>query len=183
MKKLILASWLLILVTFSGQFAYACRCPEIPINGSGEYSLKEWLDEFDGAMFTGRVVKIIKVKADDEWDTPELRVTFRVDRFWKGVKAAETVIYTSAGTCGVRYVRGRKYFVIADNFEGRLRTDICTSPKSYDEVYDYIKELGEGKKPNGLKSRAQPNNGLHPTAGTTALMLRERCGAAGAAGR
>ena len=32
-------------------------------------------------------------------------------------------------------------------------------------------------------NHAAPNNGMHPTADTPALMLRESCGAAGDAGR
>ena len=168
MQKKILLTLLLAIFILEGQNVYACTCGKYaPINnGDVEFNLKEWLKEFDGAFFTGQVTIIekIKVRLHDEY-IPELKVTFRVDRFWKGVNSANTIIYTGAGCCdcGVRYVRGKKYFVIADNINGNLRTNICTSPEKYEEVYDYIKQLGEGEILPPPRPKASHDNRIHRT--------------------
>ena len=154
MKKVILLICFMTLFSVSEQGVRACTC----VTSSevvGGFNLKRWLKEFDGAMFTGRVTKIerVMVKMDEEVSIPEFKVTFEVKRFWKGVKNVEVVIYTGVdgAACGVRYVEGEKYFVIAQRLRGGLHTDICTSPEKYSDVEAYIKKLGEGKKPKAQK--------------------------------
>jgi len=142
---------LLVLVGFSEKLAHACTC--IQSNEAIErYSFRQFLIDLDGAMFTGRVAKIerVQVKLDDEFSVPQLKVTFEVERFWKGVEGAEVVIYTgvNGAACGVHYSMGKKYFVIAYNRQSRLETNICSSPRRYSDLKDYIRELGEGSKPN-----------------------------------
>ena len=153
MKKIALVFLFVTLITLSPKTVNACSCVTSSEAVKG-FSLKGWLKEFDGAMFTGRVKEIekVKLKLNPDLAVDFLRVTFQVDRYWKGVNGqrhAEAVVYTGAGCCdcGVHYEQGESYFVIADRIEGNLRTNICTSPKSYSAVDGYIKELGTGKAP------------------------------------
>lgn len=154
MKKVLMLFLFVTLVTLSPETVNACTCVTSSEAVKG-FSLKRWFKEFDGAMFTGRVKEIeaIKLKFDQDLAVDFLRVTFHVDKYWKGVKGGDAVVYTGAGCCdcGVRYVEGETYFVIADLIEGNLRTNICTSPKSYSDVEGYIKELGRGKTPKARK--------------------------------
>ena len=154
MKKVLVLSVFVTLITLSSETVNACTCVTSSEAVKG-FSLKRWLKEFDGAMFTGRVsgVETVKLKLGQELSADFLKVTFQVDQYWKGVKGVEAVVYTGAGCCdcGVHYVQGERYFVIADLIEGNLRTNICTSPKSYSDVDGYIKELGRGKRPKAEK--------------------------------
>ena len=157
MKKLILVLGLIAFFTCSAQVALACTCVK-STEVKGNFNYKRWLKEFDGAMFTGRVVKVEKVELemDAGFFGDFFKVTFQVDRFWKGIKTDEATIYTGAGCCdcGVRYSEGEKYFIIADNIGGNLRTNICTSPEAYSDVEGYIKALGDGRKPKVKKRKS-----------------------------
>ena len=156
MKKVTLLMCFMTLLGFSEQVARACTCvTSSEVVGDGD--LKQWLKEFDGAMFTGRVNKIerVTVKIDEEVSISELKVTLEVERFWKGIKNVEVEIHTGVdgAACGVSYVEGERYFVIAQRLRNELHTDICTSPKKYSDVEAYIKKLGGGKKPKALEHR------------------------------
>jgi len=96
---------------------------------------------------------MVRLKVDQELASDSLRVTFQVDKYWKGVNNTEAVVYTGAGCCdcGVHYVEGENYFVIAHRTDGYLRTNICTSHENYRDVDLYIKELGRGKTPKAQK--------------------------------
>ena len=60
MKTIILLICFVTLFSFSGDAARACSC--VPSNEVVEgFSVKRWLKEFDGAMFTGHVTKIERV--------------------------------------------------------------------------------------------------------------------------
>ena len=170
MKKVILLMCFATMLGFCERVAHACTC--VTSNEVVEgFDFKRWLEEFDGAMFTGRVDKIerVLVKIDEEVSIPELKVTFEVERFWKGVENVEVAIHTGVdgAACGVGYVEGERYFVIARKSGDGLHTDICTSPKKYSDVEAYIKELGEGKKPKLYKKydpATKPDKGMRPTA-------------------
>ena len=154
MRKLGLLVVFVTLVALSPKTVKACTCVTSSETIKG-FSLKTWLKEFDGAMFTGRVKKIetVRLKVDQELASDSLRVTFQVDKYWKGVNNTEAVVYTGAGCCdcGVHYVEGENYFVIAHRIDGYLRTNICTSHENYRDVDLYIKELGRGKTPKAQK--------------------------------
>jgi len=83
----------------------------------------------------------------------EMKVTFSVERYWKGVDSQTIKIFTGAGCCdcGVKYSVGKRYFVLAQKIKKQLRTDICTSPKGLHEVKPYEKEFGRGIVPKRPK--------------------------------
>lgn len=105
------------------------------------------LNEFQGAIFIGEVIKIRKVMpANDDW--PLLEVIVRVERSWRGAGRKEVFIYTGVGggDCGVPYVKGQRYFFFAQAVGGRLRTDICGLYKLGDKrVIDFMDFLGPGR--------------------------------------
>jgi hypothetical protein len=102
-------------------------------------------------MFTGRVLNIEKVdeRFEDGGVMQRLKVTFGIERYWKGVERRQAIIYTGlgGGDCGVPYAVGEKFFVIAYTRNGKLATDICTAPGKYNEVKYYEKQLGKGIRP------------------------------------
>ena len=112
--------------------AFACQCVGVKSVG---VSL-----ESSAAVFAGRVKKIYGT-----------RITFVVDRSWKGKVPAEIMLYTPAQStaCGYEFEGGQPYLVYAYS-EGkeRLATDTCTRTKRLAEAEDDLTELGEGTRIN-----------------------------------
>src|SRR5687767_14789748 len=110
MRKIVLLSLSLTLLIASPQAASGCSCREVESKKRARVNYKRWLKDFNGAVFTGRVVKAEKAEA-----RYERKVTFEVERYWKGVEGAEVVIHTAmdGAACGAPFVEGEHYFVIA----------------------------------------------------------------------
>ena len=159
MKHLLRISMVTIALAILGTTSplYACSCSE----GTMELSPAEaravfrgWFDSFKGALFIGRVTALEAVENDQAGSRViEMKVTFSVERYWKGVEGRTITIFTGAGCCdcGVKYSMGKRYFVLAQKIEKQLRTDICTSPKGLDDVKAYEKEFGRGMVPQWPK--------------------------------
>jgi hypothetical protein len=142
MKKKLSLIYCLALLAFSAQAAYACSCIEVKKGTAVNY--KRWLKTFDGAVFTGRVIKTEKSEADHQ-----LKVTFDVERHWKGAGNGEAVIYTAmdSAACGVSYTEGETYFVVARNYNGKLMTDLCSHLEYTKNKKTMMRKLGRGKIP------------------------------------
>ena len=114
---------------------------------------KAWLDDYSGVVFSGQVIKIkkVKVKLPRGYDWQNYRVTFKVDRYWKGINSSEVVVFTGAGggDCGIRFRKGESYIVFANLFEDRLQTGICSYTAGSRYAENIIKglNLGEGRYP------------------------------------
>ena len=181
MRRVIQLLFAGMLLVFGVQSVHACTCGSVVAKDGSKISDEElrkvYLEQFDGALFIGEVAKIRKVKVNtDDTSMPLLRVTMKVEQFWRGVESPEFNIFTyyGAGSCGVSYVKGRKYFVFAQNLEWGLTTDSCTAFRSLKEASDFIKMLGEGKS---FPPRAKPNNGMQRTrksAGLSSSKARAR---------
>jgi hypothetical protein len=173
MKKILLLIFALALVGFYGQAAYGCSCLEVEPDKKERVNYKQWLKGFDGAVFVGRVVKIEKIRANHQ-----LKVTFEVESYWKGVETAEAIIYTGmdSAACGVTYVEGKKYFVIANRSAGKLSTDLCSWLGYSKNEKAYLKGLGKGKRPS-IKSATglhEHGSGNSLNADATATSLHQR---------
>jgi hypothetical protein len=162
-----LAFGLFVIMTFLTQDARACSCSPPP---SKEMEAKMvsapidpetrrfWLEEFEGAVFVGNVIKIEKVHVT--WfdkRTRMKRVTVNVEKSWLGVKQKTFVIYTSLGKngdCGVPYVKGQKYFFYAPIIGGQLWTNIC-SPADPDNYMTRMFEKMFGDERSFLQSVAK----------------------------
>jgi hypothetical protein len=136
---------------------YACTCVENTVELSpaeARAALRGWFDSFEGALFIGRVTALEAVESEFAGvRVTEMKVTFSVERYWKGVDGRTITIFTGAGCCdcGVSYSVGERYFILAQRVDARLRTDICTSPKGLDDVKPYEMEFGRGMVPNRPK--------------------------------
>jgi hypothetical protein len=133
-----------MLLGFSGQVALGCSCLEVESDKKEKLDYKKWLEEFDGAVFVGQVVKIESIKS-----SYQLKVTFEVETYWKGVETTKSIIYTArdGAACGVTYVEGKKYFVVANASKGELHTDLCSWLLYSKNEKAYLKGLGKGKRP------------------------------------
>ena len=113
---------------------------------------KGWLSSYSGAIFTGQVVSVKKVKVERFGATwPRYKVKLQVDRYWQGVDSSETVIFTGVGggDCGIRFRKGESWIVFAEMSENRLETGGCSFTAESRYVANIIKalELGAGKQP------------------------------------
>jgi hypothetical protein len=144
MKKIIHSIIFVIALVFvlGPAAAYACSClaqpekTEIP---------RDWLKNFNGAVFEGRVAKIERAAKSQYL----LKVTFTVERYWKGVKTKQAFVYTASQSamCGVPFERGRKYLVFAEASEGRFQASLCPWTEKEQNEALYRAYLGRGRKP------------------------------------
>ena len=130
---------LFAILILSPQTANACSCAPPPTEAEQAKMLaapvnpevkRWWLEEFEGAVLIGNVIKIEKV--DVKWFNRMARmkkVTIKVERAWVGVTGETFVVYTSlgkGGDCGVPYSKGKTYFFLADLVGGQPWTSICS---------------------------------------------------------
>jgi hypothetical protein len=149
MKVLFQLCLLTLFIGLCAEAASACSCIRVKDEGKldVEQYKKYWLEEYPGLVFSGQVIKTetVKVTADS---IEKLKVTFRVERYWRGDGSPTAVIYTNTGccACGIGYQKGEKYFVNAQLFQGLPQTNIC-SAFTKDDVDRFIRVVGEGRKP------------------------------------
>ncbi len=143
MKKIVLLVFSIALLGVVGQATYGCSCREAE-GKRQRVNYKKWLKNFDGAVFVGQVVRIEKNEA-----RYEVKVTFEVEKYWKGVETSQASIYTAmdGAACGVNYVEGQNYFVIANRSERKFYTDLCSWLGYRKNEKAYLKGLGRGKNP------------------------------------
>jgi hypothetical protein len=147
MKRVFMSALIIAMFICGVQVAQACECVQV----GEKIPAKKWIADFKGAVFLGKVKSIVEVEVliDASHFTLEREVTFEIEEIWKGVEGAELKIRTGigGGDCGVRYVEGEMYFVVAHSLEGKLKTDICTSNTRLSDDAETIRELGKGKRP------------------------------------
>lgn len=144
MKKRVFAAVAFVLVGLFGQSVYGCSC--IVSEENQKIDFQKWLKDFDGAAFTGRVVKV-----ETDKEKLESKVTFAVRTYWRGVEGTEAVVYTpsDSGMCGLDYEIGKDYTVFADRSDKRLRTYLC-SEMTYSRYREgFLKALGNARRPSG----------------------------------
>ena len=158
MRKILWVFLPIILLGVGTNSTFACTCGstlitkvklmEGKIDGTG--ADRAWIDEYPGVIFAGQVIKIkkvqIKLPSSDYW--PNHKVTFKVDRYWKG-DSPEVIVFTGVGggSCGFRFRKKQSYIVFAQMIENRLQTGICdfTSESHYAENIIKGLNLGDGR--------------------------------------
>ena len=143
MKRLVLVTLIFCALWFLFEDkSFACSC-------APSESAKEALKE-SSAVFTGRLVSARLVKDPELGE--EIEATFRVDSYWKGVKAQETTVFTpsSGVACGKELTIGQWYLVFASasyDRKGKLVVTKCGRTKFlYDrQAQRDVKDLGVGK--------------------------------------
>ena len=138
----------------------ACTCRGPQVNDRAAY--QEWFQQRT-VVFRGTVI------ADESFDrrytgartTFHLRkVTFRIDRQWKGVEGSTITVVTNAdgAMCGVYFRQGSQHLVAADrqpvsgadltpSETAELAADSCTSSWLRDQKA-FLAAFGEGQPPN-----------------------------------
>ena len=160
MKRMVLLLGFVCVFILPGQKADACTCGSftgkaVDANGNpvktdlGEVK-RFWLEEFKGAAFVGKVLRVEKVSV--KWFDENQRmkkVTVNVERYWLGVNSSTFVIYTNpskGGDCGVNYVKDERYFFYAPLIGGLLWTNSCSSSAPESDFAKFFREtLGDGK--------------------------------------
>ncbi len=128
---------------------------------------RTWLDEYPGAVFTGQVTKIekVSVKLSGGDDLQKYKVTFAVDRYWKGTDNSQTIVFTGVGggSCGIRFRKGESYIVFAQMIDDRLQTGICSFTAEGRFAENMIKGLnmGDGRRPT-LETGNTDNTDFNP---------------------
>jgi hypothetical protein len=130
---------------------YACSCiPSPPV-----------AEEFKKvtAVFSGSVTAI----NEEQSGFKPIKVTFQVDRIWKGISETEVSIYTgrdSAG-CGYSFTEGESYLIYASETEGKLTTGLCSLTKELSSAEGDISILGEGKIPSNTNDTPTEDESVH----------------------
>jgi len=131
--KMLLCTLAICVVGLLVEPAYGCTCiksdnPEKDPVKVQEMLRHYYLTEFHGALFTGTVISVERVKRIDwEFGAPENKVSIEVEDYWLGITDRRTIVYTGIGDgdCGVNFDVGRKYFFLPQYVEGKLRAVIC----------------------------------------------------------
>lgn len=146
MRVLIASAIGLLTLVLTVQIAAACSCIEPP-------PPKQALEQAS-AVFSGKVVEI---QQGQQQFAPK-RVTFEVDRSFKGVEAGRVVVTTAAdgAMCGFGFQQGKSYLVYCYGDKEALSTNLCTRTKSIETAGGDLKDLGEGKKPSVETAIATP---------------------------
>ena len=111
---------LLTLWGVSTHEVYACSCNGSTtilklklLEGTSRVVDPAWHKSYSGAIFMGKVIGTIKEKAGSSGNSVDrVRVTFEVERYWKGLTDREVMVYTSVpgnGSCGFTFRKGQKY--------------------------------------------------------------------------
>src|SRR5688572_3695678 len=110
-------------VLFVPRSIEACSCAHgIPLCESF------WLSS---AVFVGEAVEIADIETRNAVLRRHVvsgkRVTFRVERSFRGPTADELVVQTGTGggDCGYSFRRGQKYLVFASAWNGGLNVNVC----------------------------------------------------------
>ncbi len=151
--------------------AYACECLD-------KRSPREEMRR-SKVVFVGTVVE-----ADVDGRNSSYRL--RVEKSWKGSVSEFITISTADGTCSHSFDIGERYLVYALVERNALWTNICMRTAPLRDAAKDLKVLGRGKvikKASAGRGAPQPNNGMHPAAGTELVKFLQWPRAAGDARR
>ena len=129
---------LFILIFYSlglfSQTAFACSCVTLPITETDPVKLREaarhyYLEQFHGALFTGKVLQSeVEEKMVDFFKPIRFRkVVVEVEKFWLGIDSPKVTIFTGAdgAQCGFDFEVGKEYFFAPWHRDGVLKVGIC----------------------------------------------------------
>ncbi|MDX6614168.1 MAG: hypothetical protein QOD75_3354 [Blastocatellia bacterium] len=143
MKQLLSILVFVVVVTFGTVEAFACSCDLPPLHKS-QKQLVTSARKASVALFSGVVLKTQEVGYS-------VRVTFKVDTFWKGPLSSEVIVMTGrgGGDCGYRFAVGARYLVYAYGSDvTNLNTNICQRTALYADAADDLKVLSKAKRPS-----------------------------------
>lgn len=166
MIKLIPFVFILLLV-ISGE-SLGCSCSPIPITSKSIDEIRNekreyFLNEFRGAVFTGKVVKVDRVVINWVRKTQEgepvpidyFRYTIRVKEHWLGVDSRTMIVYGepdiglggSRSSCGFKLKKGKTYFFAPQfyNYPSLVMGQCDWGRWDPDSATEFTKIMGEPK--------------------------------------
>ena len=123
--------------------AVACTC-DLPPPHKSQRQLITSARNSSQAVFSGVVLKT------DEVGISLVRVTLKVDAFWKGPLPSNVIVTTGSGRgdCGYQFTVGHRYLVYAYGSDlTDLDTNICHRTALYKHAAADLKVLGKAKRP------------------------------------
>jgi hypothetical protein len=95
------------------------------------------------AVFVGQVADFAAPTSEAMKHYFGFAVKFRVERYWKGVKAQEIIVYMSSSCCSTLHPEiGNKYLVYA---VGKRLETTCTRTRPLEAADDDLRALGSAK--------------------------------------
>lgn len=143
MRFFLLLLLLVSMLTIETDSAYACSCV---IPGPPDEELAN-----SSAVFSGKVVNLSEPFAGfgPVSSADPIKVTFLVDKVWKGSVSQTTTISTarSSASCGYTFEKGGEYIVYAYGTENDLSVSLCSRTQPLDTALDDLAVLGFGAAP------------------------------------
>jgi hypothetical protein len=144
----------------------ACTCLGGRVQDRAAY--QQWFQQrtvvFRGTVIADELLPEVRITAPNVPNNITFRprrVTFNVERQWKGVEGSTVAVVTDAdgGMCGIDYRQGGRYVVAADqrpvmnadltlSQTPELRTDTCIGPAWLRDEKSFLAAFGEGQPPN-----------------------------------
>ncbi|MFB5762277.1 hypothetical protein [Paenibacillus medicaginis] len=150
---LLMAAVLLsVLLVAKPTVVYACSCAEPPPPNEAKAQ--------SAAVFSGKALSVKQKIAPILSTDDPVKVTFQVDRLWKGKVSSTTVITTamSSASCGYEFTEGQDYLVYAryDQESGVLHTTLCDRTALLSEAAGDLQELGPSTASATRENAASP---------------------------
>ncbi len=125
--------------------ASACLCP----SGSKKEVFMR-AKKSASVVFTGQAVEVVNGFSSGKFRG--WRVTFKVNKYWKGEPGREVVVFTGPDNCAAYFEVGQEYLVFAAvDAEQKLTTSVCMQTGHLSRSTDNLKRLGKAKE-TGIRS-------------------------------
>src|SRR6185503_16723112 len=116
-------------------------------------------------VFVGTILDRTQISPNGLWVN-----RFAVERYWKGVRSANLIVYTTSDDCAPSCAVGGKYLVFAYFVKeaSHLETDACMRTARVEMVADDLAKLGKSKIVAKRSSyrKAKPNKSLDASGGS-----------------
>lgn len=132
---------LLLLAAIPNAWSCSCRL------GSVRQMFKEHV-----SIFEGTVTEIIFYKERDRWGDQYIRVTFSIEKQWKGKPGQNQLftVYNTDSCFGYWFKEGERYLIYAfqegDHLNAWWCGGILSENESKDEIDDEVRELDKLKR-------------------------------------
>jgi hypothetical protein len=138
-KPLLMAVTLTVAMLFTPSLTRACSCSCEPYGDGGPQAMAR----YSAAVFVGVVIDVRgPTDAESRKGYFGVAVTFRVERYWKGVKKQQITVHTRLWCCNPQLDEGKKYLVYA---VGKKLETVCTRTRPIADADEDLRALGAGR--------------------------------------
>lgn len=127
MKNLFIFYIFLFVVFFLTQNAFACECAWKDSTMNKEKATKFYLNEFQGAVFSGEITNITE-EIDDSTENSVfvIKLSILIQTNYFGDKKEKVTIYTTKYGCGISdFEKGKTYLFVTHKSNGQMSTIVC----------------------------------------------------------